>query len=332
VRQTSLKRYKYVGKERDEETGLYYYGARYYAAWICRFVSVDPLQFDYPYYTPFQYAGNKPITFIDLDGLEEFLPRSAVSTRDNPILYKEYTGVKETEEDRYKGLINHKGYKAFSKTKSGKNYIKMFKSGKMKDHDLYVNYGATAGGSTLVQFYSKEGLASLNKLKPSDIKNLKLRFTVTVSATEKENSAGFVSETIGHEVFMHSLRKVLKMSSILNSSMSDSKKAEKIIAINNSSDIDWYGSKTIHGQKDHAEFAVGLNEEYNTYLRELKEVLSDKDFSIVIEQAKMYADNYINGQKEYDRTIINYYLKYNLKLDVNSMLDTYVKELDNLKK
>ena len=72
--ETSLKRYKYVGKERDEETGLYYYGARYYAAWICRFVSVDPLQFDYPYYTPFQYAGNKPITYIDLDGLEETKP------------------------------------------------------------------------------------------------------------------------------------------------------------------------------------------------------------------------------------------------------------------
>ncbi len=71
--EVSLKRYKYVGKERDEETGLYYYGARYYAAWLCRFVSVDPLQFDYPYYTPYQYAGNKPISYIDLDGLEEWL-------------------------------------------------------------------------------------------------------------------------------------------------------------------------------------------------------------------------------------------------------------------
>ncbi|MEI6349105.1 MAG: RHS repeat-associated core domain-containing protein [Bacteroidota bacterium] len=69
--EVSLKRYKYVGKERDEETGLYYYGARYYAAWLCRFVSVDPLQFKYPHYTPYQYAGNKPITYIDLDGLEE---------------------------------------------------------------------------------------------------------------------------------------------------------------------------------------------------------------------------------------------------------------------
>lgn len=70
--ETSLKRYRYVGKERDEETGLYYYGARYYAAWLCRFVSVDPLQFKYPHYTPYQYAGNKPISYIDLDGLEEF--------------------------------------------------------------------------------------------------------------------------------------------------------------------------------------------------------------------------------------------------------------------
>ncbi len=69
--EVSLKRYKYCGKERDEETGLYYYGMRYYAAWICRFVSVDPLQFKYPHYTPYQYAGNKPISYIDLDGGEE---------------------------------------------------------------------------------------------------------------------------------------------------------------------------------------------------------------------------------------------------------------------
>ena len=69
--EVSFKRYKYNGKERDEETGLYQYGMRYYAAWICRFVSCDPLQFEYPHYTPFQYAGNKPITYIDLDGAEE---------------------------------------------------------------------------------------------------------------------------------------------------------------------------------------------------------------------------------------------------------------------
>ncbi|MDY0393071.1 MAG: RHS repeat-associated core domain-containing protein, partial [Candidatus Bipolaricaulis sp.] len=64
------KRYRYVGKERDDETGLYNYGFRMYAPWLGRFISVDPLQFEYPQLTPFNYAGNKPITHIDIDGLQ----------------------------------------------------------------------------------------------------------------------------------------------------------------------------------------------------------------------------------------------------------------------
>ncbi|MBX9703422.1 MAG: RHS repeat-associated core domain-containing protein [Silvanigrellaceae bacterium] len=64
------KRYRYCGKEKDEESGLYYYGARYFQPWSCRFISVDPLAHKYPFYTPYQYAGNKPIISIDIDGLE----------------------------------------------------------------------------------------------------------------------------------------------------------------------------------------------------------------------------------------------------------------------
>jgi len=66
----SLKRYKYVMKELDNETGLYYYGMRYYAIWIAKFISVDPLQHKYTELTPFQYASNRPISGIDLDGAE----------------------------------------------------------------------------------------------------------------------------------------------------------------------------------------------------------------------------------------------------------------------
>lgn len=71
VEEVQAKRYRYVGKELDANTGLHEYGARYYASWLCRFVSVDDLKDEYPFYTPFQYAGNKPVSFIDLDGLEE---------------------------------------------------------------------------------------------------------------------------------------------------------------------------------------------------------------------------------------------------------------------
>jgi RHS repeat-associated protein len=37
------KRYRYTGKERDEESGLYYYGARYCAAWLGRWTNCDPI-------------------------------------------------------------------------------------------------------------------------------------------------------------------------------------------------------------------------------------------------------------------------------------------------
>lgn len=37
----SPNRYRYVGKERDEESGLYYYGARYYVCWLGRWTSAD---------------------------------------------------------------------------------------------------------------------------------------------------------------------------------------------------------------------------------------------------------------------------------------------------
>jgi RHS repeat-associated protein len=40
--EVSAKRYRYTGKERDEETGLYYHGARYYASWLARWTACDP--------------------------------------------------------------------------------------------------------------------------------------------------------------------------------------------------------------------------------------------------------------------------------------------------
>ncbi|MDY0282813.1 MAG: RHS repeat-associated core domain-containing protein, partial [Salinivirgaceae bacterium] len=66
--EVSLKRYKYVGKERDEETGLYYYGVRYYAGWIARFISTDPVKAERTWVTPYNYCQNNPINRIDPTG------------------------------------------------------------------------------------------------------------------------------------------------------------------------------------------------------------------------------------------------------------------------
>lgn len=50
----------------------YDYGFRIYNPSIGKFLSVDPLSPDYPWYTPYQFAGNTPIQAKDLDGLEEW--------------------------------------------------------------------------------------------------------------------------------------------------------------------------------------------------------------------------------------------------------------------
>ncbi len=68
---TSSYRYGFNGKEKDGEVVQYDYGFRIYDPRLVRFKSVDPLTKSYPWYTPYQFAGNKPISCIDLDGLEE---------------------------------------------------------------------------------------------------------------------------------------------------------------------------------------------------------------------------------------------------------------------
>jgi RHS repeat-associated protein len=67
-------RYGFNGKENDDDvegTGNQQdYGMRIYDPRIGKFLSVDPITKNYPELTPYQFASNRPIDGIDLDGLE----------------------------------------------------------------------------------------------------------------------------------------------------------------------------------------------------------------------------------------------------------------------
>ncbi|RYX99681.1 RHS repeat-associated core domain-containing protein [bacterium] len=62
--------FKYNGKEFDEETGNYYYGARYYDPKWSIFISVDPLAEDYPHISSYAYVANNPLKYMDPTGME----------------------------------------------------------------------------------------------------------------------------------------------------------------------------------------------------------------------------------------------------------------------
>ena len=73
--EVSAKRYRYTGKERDEETGLYYHGARYYAAWLARWTTVDPAGL-VDGLNLYRYSQDNPVRFSDPGGTqtEEVVP------------------------------------------------------------------------------------------------------------------------------------------------------------------------------------------------------------------------------------------------------------------
>ena len=60
--------YLFNAKEYDEETGMYYYGARYYEPRISLWMSTDPLQEKDPNISSFCYTSNNPIKYIDPNG------------------------------------------------------------------------------------------------------------------------------------------------------------------------------------------------------------------------------------------------------------------------
>jgi RHS repeat-associated protein len=82
------KRYRYTGKERDEESGLYYHGARYFVPWLCRWNSCDPAGLvDGP--NLYQYVGSNPIRRFDPSGMQ----RLEQGTQDDPVVAGCVAGV-----------------------------------------------------------------------------------------------------------------------------------------------------------------------------------------------------------------------------------------------
>ena len=74
-------RYGFTGRELDEETGLYYYRARYFDSEIGRFISQDPIDFASGTENFYEYVENSPIASKDPFGLAAtIIPRTQVRT------------------------------------------------------------------------------------------------------------------------------------------------------------------------------------------------------------------------------------------------------------
>ncbi len=64
----SVQPYKFNGKELDQETGYYYYGARYYDPSTALWLGTDPLKHKYPGIGAYVYCAGNPVRYVDPDG------------------------------------------------------------------------------------------------------------------------------------------------------------------------------------------------------------------------------------------------------------------------
>jgi RHS repeat-associated protein len=67
IAEVSLKRYRFIGKERDDETGFYYHGARYCAPWLGRWTAPDPAGMA-DGTNIYAYLRNNPVRYSDSTG------------------------------------------------------------------------------------------------------------------------------------------------------------------------------------------------------------------------------------------------------------------------
>lgn len=88
-REIDLKSYRYSAKERDDFTGLYYFGYRYYAHWIGGWINPDPLGPE-DSENLYLYVHNNPVNLIDPNGLQSADPNQFLSQ-----LFSQYNMVNE---------------------------------------------------------------------------------------------------------------------------------------------------------------------------------------------------------------------------------------------
>lgn len=116
-REIPEKRYRYCSKERDDETGLGYHGARYYAPWLCRWIAADKLK-QKEIGNRYKYVSNNPVNFLDANGAFEEPTHGALT-------YRLALAAGFTEEEAAEVALSTAGMDHAKETRPGDGVLEM---------------------------------------------------------------------------------------------------------------------------------------------------------------------------------------------------------------
>ena len=260
--------YYFNAKELDEETGLYYYGARYLDPAGARWLSADPMLEKYVGMTPYNYCAGNPVRLVDPDGTTIQFMHFDINP-ENASTGNYVNGIGE------EGMESN--WEAFAKTEVGYEILSKFATKGQK----IGNVEFTADGE-----YSKHNLLLCDYSIPSSDAGYNGKFYV-----DKNNIATFyicissirgdseyykkerICLTIGHEFFLHFDN---YYQNVINAYASGDK--TKIGKTND----DWKNNPS--GDKEHSAYInrVRKFEKYETYKAQLKNIFKSENINNVI--------------------------------------------------
>lgn len=152
--------YRFNGKELDEETGLYYYGARYYDPRLSMWHGTDPMQEKYPGISTYCYTMGNPMIYVELDGRDwEYLNGTKVENHNKIDVYIFYDPNSFSDQSKrmYQNAVARygEGHVAMSKVTTEKEFIKdWYNMSSQHIKEVNINYH---GNNQTIMLDAKHG-------------------------------------------------------------------------------------------------------------------------------------------------------------------------------
>ncbi len=191
----SVKRYRYTGKERDEETGLNYHGARYFAPWLGRWVSCDPAYLS-DGTNLYRYALDNPLKQSDPTGMNSVDPTDAPMDEATRAARAKLEAAKaETRQLEAKlPELEAKVQKLADRLRTAKEGLQNLEKSESRGISGWIEKrGAISGQKDIIKALEKELDVTTRELMvdiPEKIEALKHEALVQESFLEKPESAG----------------------------------------------------------------------------------------------------------------------------------------------
>jgi RHS repeat-associated protein len=187
IAEVSQKRYRYTGKEKDEESGLYYMLARYYSGWLGRWTASDPMANELPHQSSYMYCSGNPISRIDPDGTFD-IENGTVEKGDTLSEIAKQISKKCGKEISVEQIAADNGIKDPNKIYYDRDKINMslYSSGKTKSNTAVLGgIKGGASGNIKINSPSDKILAKLDKLVVNESVSLKSLYKINEATQDR---------------------------------------------------------------------------------------------------------------------------------------------------